>query len=108
VKEDKPVPEKIKDSPKKTDDAEKFLEELSKPSKGDELIEKLKKDEEENKKKEKSKNKDNEYASYINKDGVEVVDVKVISKDKDKDEEENKNDIGIPTKGKRNTWDKII
>jgi len=46
--------------------------------------------------------KENDYASVI-RDGVEVVDVKVVPKD----EKITLDKFGIPIKGPRKTWDKI-
>ncbi len=96
LKEDKPAPGK-KETPKEVEEAKKLLDELSKPSKGSELIERLKK-EEEKKKKEK---KDKDYASIV-KDGVEIVDGKVVPKEKIKLDK-----FGIPIPKNRKTWDKI-
>ena len=85
--------EKKETSPQEIKEIEALLEELNKPSKGSELIEKL------------SKEKEDMYASFI-KDGVEVVDVKAIPKEPEKEEPKHRK-WGLPENKNRKTWDKI-
>ncbi|MFW6310803.1 MAG: hypothetical protein ACOC1K_01055 [Nanoarchaeota archaeon] len=84
-------------------DAKRFLEELSKPSKGEELLKKLEHSEEKIKKSQKDQEKKNNGYAGIIRDGVEVVDVKVVpNRDKPKLDK-----FGIPIPKNRKSWDKI-
>ena len=75
------------------------VEELKKPSPGQELIERIKKEDFEKKKKKEAE----EYVPSIIIDGVEVIDAKAIPK-----KEKIKLDkFGIPIPENRRTWDKI-
>ena len=99
-----PVPKKDERPP------EEFVDEIRKPSKGEELLKRIQ---------DNIKNQDvstNDLAAKvtpdvpsdpvsISRDGVEVVDVKIIPKEQDGEFYIDK--YGIPHKGPRKTWDKI-
>ena len=93
---------------KQNEEAKKLLDELKKPSKGEELIQKINSGEIDTKNSEILFKKDDnekdvipENNDAIQRDGVEVIDVKIVPKDKvDK--------FGIPIKpNERKSWDKI-
>jgi len=99
-----PVPKENETPP------EEFVKEIHKPSKGEELLKRI---EENIKSKDVSTNDLAEKVSPdapsdpvdISRDGVEVVDVKIVPKEEN--EEFYIDKFGIPHKGPRKTWDKI-
>lgn len=109
-----PVPEEKRKTP------EEVIEEIRRPSKGDELLQRIKesikvRDISTNESTEKvtqnapSDPKKDDKKDFVGtiKNGVEVVDVKIIPKEEDQKGSVYVDKFGIPHRGPRKTWDKI-